>query len=223
MENTSYKGLLFVAMLMTTIMIISILVAYKPVAIGSLTVPGGMIGFPLVFTISDIVAEVYGYQQARRVVWFSICCSTLFTLISLGVVNAPSPLTWHSQVAYNTVFSHFFRVLLAVIFGVTTSIFINLYLFAKWKIYFGGRLFWFRCFAASSIGEIAVTLIAAVTAFMGTMSLHSLIHLILSVYEIKVIYSLIASFPAALVASYLKGVDNVDYYDHVTNFNPFKL
>lgn len=222
-KKTEYRSLMFLAMLMVTIMQISIIVAYKPVSLGGLLLPGGVIGFPLVFTISDIIAEVFGYKYARKIVWLSVGCSTIFTTVILLIVHLPSPLAWHAQAAYDTAFSHLFRVLLAVIFGITSSSFINLYLFAKWKIVLKGRLFWLRCFVASAIGEVAITIVAATTAFYGTMSLSALMHMMLSVYILNIVYSFFASFPANLVAIFLKHFEKLDHYDYGTNFNPFKL
>ncbi|MEM9243165.1 MAG: queuosine precursor transporter [Pseudomonadota bacterium] len=224
MQKPHFKSLMFLALLMTTVMQISIIIAYKPVTLGNLlVVPGGVIGFPLVFTIGDIITEVFGYQYARKIVWQSVGCSTIFTVVTLGIISLPSPASWHYQMDYEIVFSHLFRVLLAVIFGVTTSSFINLYLFARWKIFFRGRFFSFRCFASSAIGEIAITIIAGLTAFYGAMPNDSLIYMLISCYVLSIIYSFIVAFPANLVAIFLKRFEQLDHYDYSTNFNPFKL
>jgi uncharacterized PurR-regulated membrane protein YhhQ (DUF165 family) len=100
---------------------------------------------------------------------------------------------------------------------------VNIYLLSKWKIWLQGRYFWLRCFVSSAIGEIIVTIIADITAFWGTMSLTQFDHLVLSVYFFKVLYSLIATFPASWVTTFLKKYEGIDVYDYTTKFNPFSL
>lgn len=222
-RRTEFKCLSFLFMLTVTIMQISVVVPYKSVLLGGLLLPGGVIGFPLVFTLSDIVAEVYGYKHARKMIWQAILCCAIFVLIIIGILHLPSPPHWAPAPAYKLVFAHILRVFFAILFGVSLSSFVNIYLFVKWKIWLKGKHFWLRCFLASAIGETVVTFIADITGFLGAMPFSQFIHMVLSVYLFKIIYSLAAAFPATLVVIFLKRYEGIDVYDYTTNFNPFSL
>lgn len=222
-QRKEFKSLSLLALLTGTVMQISIIVAYKPVLFGSFLLPAGVIGFPIVFTLCDVIAEVYGYKFARKILWEAIVCCAFFSLTVSCIIRLPSPLSWHFQSAYNIVFGHILRIFLAVLLGIIASSFLNIYLISKWKIWLKGKYFWVRCFFSSIIAEMIITLIADVTGFLGTMPINEFIHMVLSVYLLKVIYSAIVTVPATYLVFFLKKYEDFDAYDYTTNFNPFSM
>ncbi len=222
-QKIGFKNLSLLAILTATVMQISLIVAYKPVMFGEILLPGGVIGFPLVFTIGDVIAEVYGYRLARRILWETLASCALFTFAIAAIIKLPSPTSWHFQLAYDTVFGHLLRIFLAVFGGIIISSFANIYLLSKWKIYLKGKYFWARSFFASAVGELIVTLIADLTAFLGTMPFKEFTHMVLSVYLVKLVYSLLAAILASYAVVFLKRHEGIDAYDYGINFNPFSL
>ncbi|UCH01200.1 MAG: VUT family protein [Deltaproteobacteria bacterium] len=37
--------------------------------------PAGIIVFPISYILGDVLTEVYGYRQDRRVIWFGFFCT----------------------------------------------------------------------------------------------------------------------------------------------------
>lgn len=95
---------------------------------------------------------------------------------------------------------------------------------ARWKIKFNGKYFIFRSLASTAIGQLALSFTVDAAAFWGSTdgTLH-LLNMILSGYMIKMLFALLGVFPSWLLVRKLKSVDNVDFYDIKTNFNPFSL
>ena len=63
MENKSFKFLSILTIFVATIMQLSLIVAYKPVQIGWFIVPGWVVGFPMVFTLGDIILLMFMIKQ----------------------------------------------------------------------------------------------------------------------------------------------------------------
>jgi len=61
-----------VAALFVTCLITSNIIIAKQISIGIIVLPAAIIIFPLSYIIGDVLTEVYGYQQARRVIWLGI-------------------------------------------------------------------------------------------------------------------------------------------------------
>ena len=66
--------LLVVTALFVTSLLTANIIAVKLVALGDLVVPAGVIIFPLSYIFGDVLTEVYGYREARRVIWLGFLC-----------------------------------------------------------------------------------------------------------------------------------------------------
>jgi hypothetical protein len=71
------------------------------------------------------------------------------------------------------------------------------------------------------VGQAVDTTVVMFVAFYGTRSVGIIFKLIISGYLIKVIYETLMTPITYAVVGYLKRVENVDYFDTDTNFNPF--
>jgi uncharacterized integral membrane protein (TIGR00697 family) len=184
---------------------------------------GAVIGFPLTFTIADIVAEVYGYQIARNIIWFGFAGDFLFDMLATATIHLPHPQYWHDATSFNVVLSGLPTLFLISFLTSPLSDFLNIYVLVKTKILFKGRFFLVRSVVASALGELIDTLVIGILlTFLYHWQGHEWM-IIVVIYIFKIIYALISSIPAAIFASALKKYEGLDVYDYSTNFNPFKL
>src|SRR3954453_19704657 len=58
-----------------TCLIISNIIAVKLVSIWGLTVPAGLVIFPISYICGDVLTEVYGFRRARQVIWIGFGCN----------------------------------------------------------------------------------------------------------------------------------------------------
>jgi len=223
MQHTRYKYLTFLSMLYMTIKLITVVLIYKIISIGSFSASASTIIMPLWFVIGDVIAEVYGYKVARQMIWIAIICQFLFAFVCAGMISFAAPLGWSHQEAYDQVLGKLPRVALASFLAIVVGAFANAYAISKWKILLRGKYFWLRSLGASAVGELIFTVVAYLIEFLGVVSLSQLLHLTIISYVVKLILNPILVLPSSFTAFVLKKFEGIDAYDIGINFNPFKL
>ncbi len=220
----TYTFFPLIVALSVTCLIVSYLTPYKIWQLGLLTLPGGVVLFPLAYIFDDIIAEVYGYTYARQAIWLKWLCLTVLAS-AIAVIVALPPASGHmaAAVTFNAVFSHDIKVFLGYALGLLVSDFANTMLIAKWKIKTKGRYFSLRSIGAAAVGEAVFSIVCGFIVYMGVISFHEYIMITLSVWSVKMVYGTIIAYPASLVVKQLKRIENLDPYDTHTNFNPFQL
>lgn len=218
-----YKLYFTLAAIYITVQLACNILVYKIVSLGSIFTPASAIIFTIDYAFGDIIAEVYGYQLARQLIWLNILCQYLFAVLLTIGIHLPSPDFWKLQSSYDVVFGNAIRQALGSTVAVVASAFINAYIISKTKIMLKGKYFWLRCLTASGIAEGTLVAIAYMTIFIGKYSVSYIFIAILTAWGIKLVCSAIFSLPAAILTRFLKLYEGIDIYDIRTNFNPFSL
>lgn len=222
-KDLNFKFILPLALFYLCIYLIADSVAYKMVSVGIALEPGPPFIFPLSYAIADIIAEVYGYTLAKKLIWLTLLCQLFFAFAVSAIIRLPSPSFWHMQTAYNDVFGNIIRFVFAGSISVLSSSFINVYTIAKWKIMMKGKHFWLRSIGSSAIGGFVLIAVVMIVGYSGTVDLSSAIKMFFSIYMLELVYACITAWPAWMLAGYLKIKEGSDVYDTNTNFNPFNF
>ncbi len=218
----TYKYLTLLCMFYLTADLLSLVLTYKFIQFGSIFLSTEALVFPLTYTITDIIAEVYGYAEARRIIWLVFLCDFIFALSLYFLIQIPSP-NQHIQSVYHDAFSSLLRGTIAEVVGVLAGIFINIYAISKLKIFTRGKYFWLRSIGSSLIGEAILVIISMPILFSNVVSGSNLVKIIVFTYSYKIIFAITMALPATAIVMLLKRKENVDVYDHGVNFNPFEL
>ena len=222
-NKIGYRYLVPLSMLYMTIKLTTLLLIYKVISIGTFSASASTLIMPFWFVLGDIIAEVYGYKIARKLIWMAIIYQFLFAFVCAEMISlhttSPSP----HQEAYNHILGKLPRIAFSSFIAILAGAFINAYVISKWKILLCGKYFWLRSLGASSIGELIFTGVAYISEFLGVVPLASLLELMIASYVIKLILNPILVIPSTLVVYLLKRAENLDTYDYGVNFNPFKL
>ena len=189
----------------------------------------GTILFPVSYIFGDILTEVYGYKNSRRVIWVGFGCLALSALI-FGVVRIlPGEAEWQKyagQAAYLAILGGMSSggIVLASLAGYWSGEFTNSLILAKMKLLTRGRWLWTRTIGSTIAGELVDTVVFVTIASLFKVFPWSLfLTLILTNYLFKcAVEALMTPVTYFSVAS-LKKVEQEDYYDRGTNFNPFML
>jgi len=97
---------LLVASIFITCLITSNIIAVKLVNIFGLVLPAAIIIFPISYIFGDVLTEVYGYHQARRVIWLGFFCNLIaVAAIWLGQI-LPAASFWEGQAAYERILGY---------------------------------------------------------------------------------------------------------------------
>jgi uncharacterized integral membrane protein (TIGR00697 family) len=228
-EHKSYRWFPFVTAIFVTVLIISNIIAVKLVLIGGLILPAAVILFPISYIFGDILTEVYGFANARKVIWTGFICNLLAVIaIWIGGILPAAPI-WSAgnfqspdaaQQAYSAILGFTPRLLIASFIAYLIGEFLNSYVLAKLKVRTQGRFLWLRTIGSTIVGEGADSAIFITITFFGILPTDALFSTIISQWAFKVIYEVIATPFTYLIVNFLKKKENEDYFDQNTNFNP---
>jgi uncharacterized integral membrane protein (TIGR00697 family) len=197
--------------------------AVKLVNVSGLVLPAGIVIFPISYIFGDILTEVYGYRQARRVIWLGFFCNLLVVLaIWVGQLLPPASF-WNGQAAYERILGYTPRLLVASFIAYLVGEFANSYVMAKMKIATQGRWLWTRTIGSTLIGEGLDSLVFMTIAFVGEISMAVLALAIVTQWLAKSVYEAVATPLTYVAVRFLKRREGIDVYDYNTRFNPLLL
>lgn len=208
-----------IAAIFVTCLITANIITVKIISLGPFILPAAIIIFPLSYIFGDILTEVYGYRQARRVIWLGFFCNLVFVIFAWVGQILPSAPFWEWQEAYESILGYTPRLLVASFCGYLVGEFTNSFVLAKMKILTQGRWLWSRTIGSTIVGQGLDTLIFITLAFIGTPSFVPI--MILYHWLAKTIIEAIATPFTYAVVNFLKKKESIDTYDYKTKFNPF--
>jgi len=206
-----------------TCLITANITAVKMVDLFGLVLPAGVIIFPLSYILGDVLTEVYGYGQARRVIWLGFFCNFIAVLaIWIGQI-IPAASFWDGQASYERILGYTPRLFLSSFLAYLVGEFANSFVLAKLKIRTRGRLLWLRTIGSTLVGQGLDSTLFITLAFIGTMPLTTLIAAIVTQWLVKSLYEAAVTPLTYLVVNFLKRKEALDVYDHETRFNPLLI
>ncbi len=206
-----------------TCLITANITSVKLVEIHGWVVPAGIIVFPISYIFGDVLTEVYGYRQARRVIWLGFLCN-LLTVAAIGIGRVLPPASfWEGQAAYERILGYTPRLLAASFLAYLFGEFTNAYVLAKLKIATRGRWLWLRTIGSTLVGQAVDSAIFLTLAFAGTIPPSALRDAFLTQWLAKSLYEAIATPATYAVVAFLKREEGLDVYDTETRFHPLSL
>lgn len=218
----SHRFVIITALFVTTL-ITSNIIAVKLVDFVGLVLPAGIIIFPVSYIFGDVLTEVYGYRQARLVIWLGFACNFLVVICIWIAGLLPPAGFWEYQSAYNQILGYTPRLLLASFVAYLVGEFANSFVLAKMKIATKGRWLWTRTIASTLVGEGFDSLVFITIAFVGTIPAIALVSTITTQWLVKSAYEVIATPLTYWVVNFLKREEGSDVFDYETNFNPLSV
>ncbi len=189
----------------------------------------GTILFPVSYIFGDVLTEVYGYGKARRVIWAGFGCLGLCSLILWIVKIMPGEASWQryaGQEAYDRILGGMSTggIVVSSLLGYFAGEFSNSFVLAKMKILTRGRWLWSRTIGSTLVGEGVDTLIFVLAATLsGVFPWNLFGTLVVTNYLFKVAVEIVMTPATYGVVGFLKRIENEDYFDYGTDFNPFRV
>ena len=221
-NTTEFKHIYFIAMLYMTLMILCSLIGSKLIKTPYSVMSGASLVCPFIFLMGDIVAEVYGYKIVMRLFFSGLICKIILILLSYFIINLPSPPNWDHQKSYVFIIGNLPRIYGFSILGMMTSWSLNAFILTRWKYIVKGKYFWIRSILTSGMSEILFTLISVTLTLIGTVPQYDIFGIVIWSILLKILFTIIFSYPVTCTVNWLKRSESVDIYDNKFGLNPFK-
>ena len=217
---------LFVTVLITSNIASSAKIVDWGFSIGSVRMAfdAGTLLFPVSYIFGDVLVEVYGFKQSRRVIWAGFIMLALSALLFSAVRAMPGEANWQSyagQTAYDSILGGMSSggIVIASLLAYLAGEFSNSIIMAIMKVATHGRWLWMRTIGSTIVGEGVDTLIFVLIATLaGVFQWEVFASLVLTNYLFKVGVEVLFTPITYKVVGFLKKAENEDYYDTNTRF-----
>jgi queuosine precursor transporter len=191
----------------------------------------GTLLFPISYIFGDVLTEVYGYRFGRRVIWMGFASALIMSLVLWIVGLMPGEANWEAnvgQAAYDGILGGVSSgaIVVASLAAYWVGEFSNSFILAKLKIRTRGRWLWVRTIGSTLVGQsldtiifISLATLLQVPGFVPEIWLT----LVLTNYIFKVGVEVTMTPFTYTVVNRLKKIEQEDYFDTQTDFNPFKM
>lgn len=148
---------------------------------------GGAVLFPISYILGDIIAEIFGFKQAKKVIWTAFAMNLIAVLALYIVQILPPGPGWGNQLAYEAIIGFMPRIVAGSLIAFVTGQILNAYVFVKIKEITKGKHLWQRAIGSSLVGDLVDTLIFTTIAFIGTISTPQFLGLLVIAYISKIV------------------------------------
>lgn len=202
------------------VLILSNILAAKMVRLGPFVFDGGTLLFPLSYIFGDVLTEVYGYKESRKVIWTGLGMLVVMSFNIWLIGALPAEPSWTFQTDFQNILAVVPRIALASVLGYCAGEYSNSVVLSRMKILTKGRYLWMRTVGSTLVGEFFDTLLFVTIAFLGSYPLGVLIAMILSNYMFKTVIEALFTPLTYAVIGFVKKTEAIDVYDYGEKYNP---
>ena len=222
MNKSVSLSFMLLSILFSVCLILSNLLATKPISIFGFSATAALIIFPVLYIMNDVIAEVWGYRKIRLIIWIAFTMNFMaIVFIQLSVKILPAPY-WDGQEAYAQTFSLAPRVACASLIAFLIGSFINAYVMSRMKIRTHGKGFGTRAIVSTLFGESADSLLFFSIAFAGIFAWKEILIMIVVETILKSAYEVVILPVTTVVVKYIKRTEKMDVYDEGISYNVFQ-
>lgn len=174
----------------TACLIVSNIIAGKTFDFFSFTLPCAVIIFPIIYIVNDVLAEVYGYNRARRVILLGFFMNLVAVICYNVTIMLPAPVFFENSDAFSAVLGSTLRLLIASFIAYLVGSLVNAKLMVYLKKWREDKLF-FRCIVSTFFGEGLDAVIFITIGFFATMPADALLLMIVAQALFKTVYEII--------------------------------
>ena len=221
-QNVSVLFMLL-SILFCVCLILANLLETKQIAIGPISLTGGLIVFPISYIINDCVCEVWGFRKARLLIWSGFAMNFFFVAVGALCDWIPGAPYWNNDEGFHAVFGLAPRIAAASFVAFLLGSFANAYVMSKMKIRDGGRNFSARAILSTIAGESIDSLIFFPLALSGVVPTEELPKLMLMQVLLKTAYEILVLPLTIRVVKYVKEYEGSDVYDEGISYSVWKI
>lgn len=168
------------------------------------SIGAGTIVFPLLYVLSDVTNEVYGFKANRKIIWTAFFYSCFFSLFIYLVYKLPPSSSWQDQEAFEKIFLVSPQIVIGSVTSYLLGEMINGSIIYFLRIRYNGRYFALRAVFSTLIGSFLESSMFALIAFWGRITMQELIEMAFLLAFIKVSYEILIMPVTIKFLAYLK-------------------
>lgn len=185
---------IILTVLFVSCFLISNILAVKQIQLPfGITMTSAVYIFPIVYILSDVFSEVYGYKWSRMTCYMAFAMNILMVVFFELAIITKAPAYYTMSDAVKSVLGSSFRTLVASLTAYVAGDFVNDVVFREMKKRHKGEMkgFGLRAILSSLCGEIVDSSIFIPIAFIGLMPTKNLIMMGITQVVLKVAYEII--------------------------------
>lgn len=219
-QGSPFRLLPIISSIFVGVLILSNILATKMVQLGPFVFDGGTLLFPISYIFGDVLTEVYGYKQSRKVIWTGFAMLILATL-NIWIIGAlPAEESWTLQSDFNNILLQMPRIAIASILGYFSGEYSNSVVLSKLKVHTKGKHLWMRTIGSTLVGELLDSVIFVAVAFAGIYDTSVLIVMAFSNYLFKTCIEAVFTPITYAVITFTKKQEQIDVFDIGETYNP---
>ena len=193
------------------------------IAVGNISLTGGLILFPLSYIINDCICEVWGYQKARLLIWLGFVMNFFFVLVGALCDAIPGASYWTNDEGFHAIFGLAPRIAIASFVAFLCGSFVNAYVMSRMKIASKGKHFSVRAVVSTIFGETTDSILFFPLALYGVVPTSELPRLMFWQVILKTVYEIIVLPFTIKLVQYVKQKEGEDVYDNHINYSIWKI
>jgi uncharacterized integral membrane protein (TIGR00697 family) len=196
-KNISKTDFLHFSTLLYIVLIIAAnVMASKVVFFFGLPLDAGTLTYPFTFLIGDVLSEIFGYKEARKVILLGFLANLAFSLFTFSGTLVPAyEVSEILSVSYDALFSYNIRILFASFTAYIVGSLLNAASLIWIRRLTGEKLLALRTIGSTAIGAFADTAIFTLIAWAFTLSLKDMFAMAAASYAVKMIFEAAIATP----------------------------
>jgi uncharacterized integral membrane protein (TIGR00697 family) len=190
-------------------LIISNILASKTFSLYDIILPCGVVIFPLVYIVGDVLTEIYGFKLAKRTIYLGFIINLIAVIAYQIAIFLPGTDLATSN-AFSIILGSTPRILIASLISYLVGSYVNAYFMKILKEKYTDYLF-ARCSISTLFGEGLDAIIFITIAFAGLMPNEVLITMIICQGAFKIIYEIIVYPITRTVINWIKSLDDTPF------------
>lgn len=182
---------MLLAILFNVCLIAANLIGIKVIQIGSVSVSAALLVFPISYIINDCISEIWGFRNARLVIFIGFAMNIFVVVSGLLAIAIPAAPFWDGGEHFNYVFGMAPRTTAGSLLAFLVGSILNAYVMSRMKEINHGKHFSFRAITSTLVGESADSLIFFPIAFGGVIPWEEVIMMAVTQIVLKSLYEVI--------------------------------
>ena len=207
------KVFLYLSITFVVCLLLADILATKFIGFKNYSIPASILIFPVSFIINDILAEVYGYKSAKKVIVFGFLMRVLMVTLFTTAILLPYPDWYTSNDAFKSILGSTPRIAFAGFISYLCGSLANAKVLVKMKGQ-GDAKFGIRAIVSTIAGEGLDSMIFIPISFLGTVPLHRIFTMIALQVFLKTLYEIICLPITTIVLKHVKKYEK-DFNDKV--------